>query len=77
MLFIDPCLSALVSFEDSFEELQEYCSPLKIADKNYLLIPVNDKEDKFLPVGGSHWSLLVMNVINEEFFYYDSTPGVI
>lgn len=77
VLLIDPCLSALVAFEDQFEELEDYCQPLKIGKRSYVFIPVNDKSDKFLPVGGSHWALLVLEVKTQEFYYYDSTGGVI
>ena len=76
-MLVDPCLSALVAFEDQYDELEDYCQPLKLASRDFVFVPVNDKEDKFLPVGGSHWALLVLRVKEKAFYYYDSAGAVI
>ena len=40
-------------------------------------MPINDKEDKFQAVGGSHWGLLVYNVEKDNFLYLDSMNNII
>ncbi|KAK3335812.1 hypothetical protein B0T19DRAFT_436634 [Cercophora scortea] len=41
----------------------------------HIFLPVNDNRDRELADGGSHWSLLLVSVIDRVAFHYDSLGG--
>jgi len=74
---MDPSSMALMYFETDMEDILDIFSPLKFENKKYVIIPINDKEDKHQAVGGSHWALLLYVVGEDYFVYFDSSSGVI
>jgi len=64
-------------FESELEDILDTFEPLKFGSRKYIFVPINDKEDKFQAVGGSHWALLLYVVKGEYFIYFDSSSGVI
>lgn len=52
-------------------EYDHFLEPLEIQTKDVLIMPVNDSVN-LTHAGGTHWSLLVYNRPQKEFFHYDS-----
>mgnify|MGYP001598758110 CR=1 FL=1 len=44
---IDPATSFLITFEEDLEDLCCMLKPLKLKEKDYIFIPVNDVKSKF------------------------------
>ena len=42
----------------------------------HVFMPINDNTNPSLPEGGSHWSLLLISVLDGLAFHYDSMGGV-
>ncbi|GMH40144.1 hypothetical protein BSKO_08048 [Bryopsis sp. KO-2023] len=57
------------------QDLVEMLKPLKLPDKKFIFIPVNNNPDVG-EVGGSHWSLLVLDRERWDFCHFDSLQGV-
>lgn len=70
ILFINPSIVFLVNFVES-DELGAILSDLDLVNKKIIFIPINDNAD-INRSGGSHWSLLVWNIEQSCFHYFDS-----
>jgi sentrin-specific protease 8 len=57
------------------QELQELCTrDFHLDEAQYVFFPLNNHRGRMIS-GGSHWSLLVFDKINNSFYYYDSLHG--
>jgi len=74
---LDPAMSQTLYYEDDIECLKMCLECLKLNEKQYIFLPVNDNTDKFKQGGGSHWALLVYQKENNVFFYLDSMGSYI
>lgn len=66
---IAPAVSMALKCLNDFNAVLQ---PLKLHDKSYIFIPVNDSESIELEITGSHWSLLLYAKESRSFYYYDS-----
>lgn len=53
------------------QEMDIFLQPLQVSKKQFALFPVNDSESRS-HAGGSHWSLLFLDVKKQTFHHYDS-----
>ncbi|EFA81807.1 sentrin-specific protease 8 [Heterostelium album PN500] len=60
---------------DDVAELNSMIGALDLPSKEIIFIPINNNEDPDQIAGGSHWSLLVYEKVNQSFYYYDSISG--
>lgn len=51
-----------------------FLDPLDLNLKDYVFFPLNDNKSN-QSAGGSHWSLLVADLKQSQFFHYDSISG--
>lgn len=70
-LCLSPSLSHLIKLTSNLEMVKSLLETLDIADKELLLIPINDHKS-FETVGGTHWTLLVFVKCLQTFQHYDS-----
>ena len=67
---LHPSTTQLISVIDSVQELEYILDPLKIQQKEWIFMPVNDQESD--EAGGTHWSLLVFSKRKNSSTLYDS-----
>lgn len=67
--FINPVVSQAIKCLDDTDYL---ITPLKLQEKSFILIPVNDAK-AVCAVGGTHWSLLLYQKSRNTFYYLDSS----
>lgn len=67
--FIDPDVVQLIKLLPK-EEVKFILSPLNLDAKQLIFIPLNDNAS--VTAGGSHWSLLVWDKLENRFEHYDS-----
>lgn len=77
LIFLDPAMVINIYFDDSIEDLQQVMGFLDLKSKKYIFIPLNDSQDRFKVGSGMHWSLLIYSVVDNLFFYIDSTSSYI
>lgn len=68
--FLHPSVSQLVKMT-STNEGTDILESLNLKSKDLVFIPINDNEG--LGAGGSHWSLLVIDLMNKECLHFDSS----
>ena len=73
-ILIDPCTAFVILIEDDLEDLQESLSQLDFSRKKFVILPVIDHLNRATR-GGSHWTLLVMDIQVGAAYYYDSMNG--
>ena len=56
------------------EELSIVLDPLNISDKKAMMFALNNNQEASM-AGGSHWSLLVFNLHEKQFYHLDSSSG--
>lgn len=66
---MDPAVVALLNYEED-PEIIFY--GLDLQQFEYILIPINDNNDKMNASGGNHWSLLTYLFKEDIYIYYDS-----
>eukprot|EP00741_Cyanophora_paradoxa_P004331 tig00000792_g4205.t1 len=71
LLFVLPSTSMLMNFVDDPSELRELLAPLRIPERELVFMPVNDNAHPD-HVGGSHWSLLVVEPGRGLALHFDS-----
>lgn len=74
ILFIGPEVTQFVKMIDNAGELQMCLEPLGLASKRFLFCAVNDNSS-LVTIGGTHWSLLVIDVKGKKAFHYDPISG--
>lgn len=72
--FISPEVSQFLKLSH-FQEIPIFLDPLELDKKDVILLAVNNASDPSVP-GGSHWSLLIYASQAQEFFHFDSSPGM-
>lgn len=73
-LLIDPCTAFVLLIEDDLEDLQDSLNQLDFSRKKFVIFPVNDHSDRGTR-GGSHWTLLVIDIQVGTAYYYDGMNG--
>lgn len=73
-LLIDPCTSFIILIEEDFEDLNESLNQLDFSNKKLIIFPINNHLDRSSH-GGSHWTLLVIDIQIGSAYYYDSLNG--
>ena len=71
LCFISPEVSQFLKLV-SADEISVFFEPLKLEEKETILLAVNNASDPERP-GGSHWSLLIFTIQAKEFFHLDSS----
>ncbi len=70
--FVNPSVLQLIKLDGDFNEVIAcFLEPLDLKSKMYILLPINDNNDPNR-MGGSHWSLLLINRLQSQFTHYDS-----
>lgn len=69
-LLFDISLHAQTNLSIDPLELKDVLPSLEQA--HYVFLPINDNDDVDLAEGGSHWSLLIVDLQKKEGFYYDT-----
>lgn len=59
VLLLDPATAFWLAFEDNRTDLEEARSSLRLSEREVLLCPVTDSQDRCKADSGTHWSLLV------------------
>eukprot|EP00112_Aurelia_sp_Birch-Aquarium-sp1_P009493 Seg2080.4 transcript_id=Seg2080.4/GoldUCD/mRNA.D3Y31 product="Sentrin-specific protease 8" protein_id=Seg2080.4/GoldUCD/D3Y31 len=74
--FIAPEVSQFLKLTqgNNKEELEIFLEPLKLAEKRFIIVPVNDSTSVDSP-GGSHWSTLVFSKEHGKLVHLDSFGG--
>ncbi|RWV79071.1 hypothetical protein GW17_00059857 [Ensete ventricosum] len=75
-LLLPPSISFWLANCPDPQSLRQSADPLRLADRNLVLFPVNSNLDVTVAGGGSHWSLLVYCREAGEFVHHDSCRGV-
>ncbi|XP_014662435.1 PREDICTED: sentrin-specific protease 8-like [Priapulus caudatus] len=70
--FISPQVTQFIKLVNEPGELDAFLEPLSLSTKKFVALAVNDSESRS-DVGGSHWSLLVLDVDSGVFRHYDSS----
>ena len=70
-LLIDPSTSFILLIEEDEEDLIEGLSQITFEHKRFLFFPINNHLDPGVN-GGSHWTLLIVDLDQKKSFYYDS-----
>lgn len=73
-LCISPSLSHLIKLTSDLDMVKSLLETLEIANKELILIPINDHQS-IETVGGSHWTLLVFVKNLQTFQHYDSSSS--
>jgi len=73
--FVGGCLASFL-INAGFEDALSCTEPLKLKDKELILLPVNNSTDPTTANSGSHWSLLVISTADRRFLHFDSAEGV-
>lgn len=55
----------------NINDFNDYLDPIKLNNKKYLIMAINDSTD-LEKQSGSHWSVLVFNRVLNKFYHYDS-----
>lgn len=74
ILFIGPEVTQFVKMIDSAEELKVFLDPLCLTAKRFVFCSVNDN-NSLVAIGGTHWSLLVIDIKGKKSFHYDPIAG--
>lgn len=75
LCFMHPGAIFLILLEDDDDERAELLKSLNIGDRETIFMPIHDsKEGEETNEAGSHWSLLVWNKRDMQFYHYDSQP---
>lgn len=74
VLFIGPEVTQFVKMIDNADELKMSLEPLRLISKRFLFCAVNDNIS-LVSTGGTHWSLLVIDVSCKRAFHYDPISG--
>lgn len=67
-LILNPLIVHAVKCTEDFDH---FLDPLNIKERNVLILPINDSK-KLIHAGGSHWSILIYDKLQEKFYHYDS-----
>ncbi|CAE8596133.1 unnamed protein product [Polarella glacialis] len=59
ILLVDPATAFWVALQDDPDYLAEARSSLRLAERELVLCPINNSEERYKADSGSHWSLLV------------------
>uniref|UniRef100_A0A8D8YM40 Sentrin-specific protease 8 n=1 Tax=Cacopsylla melanoneura TaxID=428564 RepID=A0A8D8YM40_9HEMI len=73
MLFISPQVTQCLK-QVQKEDLKIFLDPILSSSHHHILFALNDSDSLDKP-GGSHWSLLIYNRTNDEYFHADSFQG--
>nr|CAD7595868.1 unnamed protein product [Timema genevievae] len=73
ILFVGPEVTQCLKISPS-EELGTFLDPLKVKQRKFIFLALNDCEVLDTP-GGTHWSLLVYSKPENMFFHFDSSAG--
>jgi sentrin-specific protease 8 len=73
--FVSPEVSQFLKLV-SPEEIPVFLDPLRLEEKEVILLAVNNASDPSQPGAGSHWSLLIFSRQVLEFFHLDSSGGM-
>lgn len=68
-ILLEPAISHLIKNSTDFHFI---VGEINIADYDYIIVPLSDSCDNNL---GTHWSTLIFNRLNNEFFHLDSIKG--
>lgn len=71
LAFVHPSAIFMIAFLNTSEELKQSLAPLKLPQKQYVFMPINNNSD-VNSTGGTHWALLVYSRKENKFMYYDS-----
>lgn len=66
LAFLHPSLSMILLLEDDEDDLAATLKGLKLQEKQFLFVPINDSADAEKVAAGSHWTLLVMKIGRDE-----------
>jgi sentrin-specific protease 8 len=72
LLFLTPGAVFVLAHEDDADDLASTLDGLDIARHALVFLPINDNANVERGGGGSHWSLLVLDVRALAFAHYDS-----
>lgn len=68
---LNPSVVQLIKLtQDTNEAILCFMDPLKLNTKKYILIPINDNSSE--NIGGSHWSLLLIERNSKVAYHFDS-----
>jgi len=79
LLLLPPSIPYLLSNLPDPASVAAVASPLRLASRRLVLLPVNDNPDASVAEGGSHWTLLILDNATSpstpRFVHHDSLPG--
>lgn len=70
IILLRPSISYLIACTQDLSTITAALPPLREA--THIFIPINDNPNPEVAEGGTHWSLLVVGVIDKVAFHYDS-----
>lgn len=70
IILLRPSISYLIACTQDLSTITSALPPLKEA--SHIFIPINDNPNPEVAEGGTHWSLLVVGVVDKVAFHYDS-----
>lgn len=73
--FVGGCLASFLN-NAGLEDALSCTQPLRLKEKDLILLPVNNSTDANTANSGSHWSLLVISTADEQYLHFDSANGV-
>lgn len=68
LLFVRPGVAHCIQILDE-KEAETFLDPLEIRNKELIFFPINDASENN---DGTHWSLLVLSLLEKKFYYFDS-----
>lgn len=73
IILIEPAVSMSIIVEEDLSIVDECIfTPLKVKEKKFVFLPINDNERIEYKTNGSHWALSVIDVENSLYYYFDS-----
>lgn len=70
IILLKPSIAFLLLMNQDPASLKGILPPLELA--SFIFIPINDNDDVELAEGGSHWSLVVISILDRKAFIYDT-----
>jgi sentrin-specific protease 8 len=73
IVLLRPSMSMMLAYSPNPRELRSALPDF--SKTTHVFLPINDSRDPEMPESGSHWSLLLVSLIDGVAFHYDSLGG--
>ena len=73
---VGPNVAHLMQKHYDKREIEDQKKGLNLKEHDWVIFPINDKDDPEKGDGGTHWSLIVYNRTENVYLYFDPIKGM-